>query len=674
MKYESLAKFWRAHRAAYPVVCLLVVSAQGCDDPDMMDAEAEDIQEDDVADEPEAEGPDGPSLLADDLDPQAGGNYPTFEILAPVRVDDLKPNHYPVLKTDAAKWHDMFVFRYDGGWLAHRPGEPPGEPNDVSWGTPLYAGVDGEVMDCWRTAPYVIEYAEVANKLKKSGNFITIRTFDDRWVYYAHLDTNSIPSALCPKVSVNGGYLNADIINDLVCEDGGAKECSLVETYIPAGSRPQVHRGQYIGKMAAIGQADGGQVHMDAGDIAIDPITGVDRTVQTHYHITFEHTWQAPKTGESPPIAWTASSGTSIPDAVTTDYLLYWPGRKHQQTYSGSYRLAKFGGSTGDDLLCHDTGEGNLWTDGDGTVSAEFAGTDWTRATNWCTGDSQRLQTGDFDGNGWTDLVCHDSVTGVFTVELGALNVGTGNIEYGGVAITGSGGWCASDTQTLIVGDFDSDGLDDFLCHDHSDGRRWIDRAFNGFTGTDQAFATGWCFHHYNRLHVGRFDTTSPGDDLLCHNIHNGQMFIDATPTAAQIANQTPIFGATDKTGTAWCNVGADRLFAADVTTGNSLDELVCHNSDTGVSKISVANVSGVYSGTSSTGAVTGDCTDPYDRLKFGDFNNDGRDDMLCFNTETGARSVDYAALATSTGGVFGGLEWASTGTGWCRSTDQALH
>ena len=70
---------------------------------------------------------------------------------------------------------------------------------------------------------------------------------------------------------------------------------------------------------------------------------------------------------------------------------------------------------------------------------------------------------------------------------------------------------------------------------------------------------------------------------------------------------------------------------------------------------------------------MSGFCTGPYERLKVGDIDGDNADDLLCFDRVTGERSIDYAAWESSVGGVFGGVDWTSTGA-WCHDPDQSLH
>lgn len=673
MPRSKLVTFCRARPRAYPLLSLILAATPGCDDPDLLSVDLEDdVAERELLWESD-ECVDFPSLPS--------SQATVWEVLPPVRMDDLKPNHYMRIDKVSGWWHDMNIWRHDGGWSDLKPEGGSGEEASLTWGTPVYAGVDGEVMACWRTAPYDVFYSSVWHKLGGGGNFLIIKS-GDRYLNYAHLDTNTIPSALCPHVSTNGGYMAAvsdnpdhkcnvnNSVNQRVCDISG---CPTTETYIPRGSRPQIHAGQFIGRAGAIGNAAGAHIHVDGG--FVDETGPVDRLKTRMMQLSFENSWQAPFTGAAPQITWTSITGTALKTALTTDTVLLWSGKKREETYaSPDYRLSKFGGGVGVDLLCHDTDQGNLYIDGNDTP-VPYGATNWQGSATWCTAASARLHTGDFNGDGRTDLLCHDRETGVIKIDHGVFNAVNGYTEYTGVNFTRPNPWCNTDTRQLLIGNFDGDTKDDLLCHDHADGSRWLDRSSNGFNLTDHSFPTPWCAGHYQRLHVGRFDALSVGDDLLCHDTLTGQIWIDATPDSTLIANGAPIFGATDTHVDPWCAGRGNRLFSGNVvTSGNSwYDELICHDSDTGRVYINNAGTNFDYPITSSSSVASGHCTGKYDRVKIGDVNGDGKDDLVCFNFETGARSVDYATLETSTGGLFAGAEWTSSDNGWCRDADEAL-
>ncbi|MFV8754033.1 FG-GAP-like repeat-containing protein [Nannocystaceae bacterium ST9] len=620
-----------------------MLAAVGCEDPEAFDDELDG----EVAAIAEA-----PLDIEDGLDQQAAGAYPTYTMLSPVRADDLKPNHYVQLQLDANKWDDLVIRRYAGGWSGQQPGTS-GEQNQVTWGTPVYSGVDGEVIACWRTAPYDDAYEDVDHMLTIGGNFIVIKTTDGKWVYHAHLDTNTIPSSLCPIVSTNvndPGYMNPATMNVEVCDDEGGKECSRVENYIPAGSRPQVHAGQFIGRMGAVGNAKGAHLHMDVG--TVNTVDGIDRMVQDNFHIVFERTWQAASTGATPPIAWTAASGMSIPNAVTTDAVLLWSGGKHEDTYSGSSRMADFDGDGSDDLLCHDTSSGTI--DIDFGVLSSLAAYDFTRPNPWCSSSSQRLHAGDFDGDGSDDLLCHD-------IQSGDLFVDYAGNGFASTDYPSTHAWCNGDSQQLRVGDFDGDGKHDLLCHDHANGNLYIDLSAGGatpFAGT-QYTPTAQCSGHYERLHVGKFDGDAK-DDLVCHDTLSGARAIDRAGSTA-----SSIFAGPDLNPSAWCMSRGQRLFVANVD-GTGADDFVCHDSDNG--KVYVDT--GSYGSSNWSGAADGWCTSPYERLKLGDANGDGLDDLVCHHRLTGGRMIDYSAA-----GEFNGTNFLSPGGDpQCEGPREGLH
>ena len=302
----------------------------------------------------------------------------------------------------------------------------------------------------------------------------------------------------------------------------------------------------------------------------------------------------------------------------------------------------------------------------DGASGGTFGSTDWgPSAGSWCSGNDERLFTGDFDGDGRADVLCHDRETGDIEIDYY-----DSVAKFGGTDETVDP-WCSANDNQLIIGDFDGDGADDLLCHNHANGGRWIDRAGNGFSGTDEYDGDAWCYGAHQRLHVGQLDYAS-GEDMLCHDQVSGMIYIDRTPWYAQVVSGTPVFSGTDEVRSSWCYARGQRLFVAN-PSGGAQDDLVCHDSDTGKFWVDVPQpAGGDFYGSSPAdwaGEETGWCTAPYQRLKFGDIDADGRDDALCWDTN-GYRWIDHSE--PESGEMFSGTDEA-VGR-WCYRSYQSLH
>jgi hypothetical protein len=198
----------------------------------------------------------------------------------------------------------------------------------------------------------------------------------------------------------------------------------------------------------------------------------------------------------------------------------------------------------------------------------------WTSSDAWCNGANDELYVGDFDGDGRTDLLCLDRATGTKRIDY-ADSAG----RYHGTDWQGASGWCGDSTKALYVGDFDGDGRSDLLCHDVVSGYAWIDYAdcrghFDGISDfrTDQ----GWCHHEGAHLYTGDAD----GDgrtDLICHAPFTGAVDVDlseggSAPFASR--NDRGLYGPMPGTTRRFCNAG--RLEVADYN-GDGVSDLLCY-------------------------------------------------------------------------------------------------
>ena len=208
--------------------------------------------------------------------------------------------------------------------------------------------------------------------------------------------------------------------------------------------------------------------------------------------------------------------------------------------------VGRFNNDNRDDILCHDVASGVKWIDYANT-EGRLAGTDWSTSANWCGHSTGRLLVGDFDGNGFDDILCHDRDTGRKWIDYAS------NGQFNGTDWEVDIGFCGNPAHHLFVGYFDNNASADLLCQNEVDGDRWIDFASNGqFTGSDLFVGGGWCSHINGRLSIGDFDGDKR-DDWLCHDTRGGMKWIDYAKNG---------FGGTDwSTGANWCGHDAGRLY-----------------------------------------------------------------------------------------------------------------
>ena len=240
------------------------------------------------------------------------------------------------------------------------------------------------------------------------------------------------------------------------------------------------------------------------------------------------------------------------------------------------------------------------------------------------------------------------------------------------------GDWCIHGGREVHPGDFDGDGHDDLLCHSAiagfaATGRRWLDYSndsgqFNGTnwsSGTDQ-----YCWGSSRHLYVGDFDGDGD-DDNLCHNSGLGTLSIDYTNALGELNGQDWPDSGTQP----WDCVGsASRAYVGDFN-GDGRDDLLCHDQGSGIRWIDWADESGHFFGPDWTSESVGTrswCTTATERILIGDFNRDGRDDALCHDTWTGHRKIDYASVD----GDLKGTNWSSEdadANAFCWRADQTL-
>ncbi|WP_437313014.1 FG-GAP-like repeat-containing protein [Sorangium sp. So ce385] len=205
-----------------------------------------------------------------------------------------------------------------------------------------------------------------------------------------------------------------------------------------------------------------------------------------------------------------------------------------------------------------------------------------TVSQTYCASSDSELYVGDFNNDDRSDIACRrPSVTG-FQVLFGQTD-GT----YSGGWLRNDAVFCTHANAQLYTGDFNGDGRTDLLCKDP--GRIWIDYAaadgtFDFVTYSNEYYDTVYCTHTGAKLYVGDFN----GDrrtDLLCVTRSNGDLQVDFAATSGfpfTNINSHIYVGESPGIPSDACQAG-DKLFIMDADADGRSD-LYCVKGTTGSS------------------------------------------------------------------------------------------
>jgi len=230
--------------------------------------------------------------------------------------------------------------------------------------------------------------------------------------------------------------------------------------------------------------------------------------------------------------------------------------------------------------------------------------------------------------------------------------------------------WCAADVQKIHVGDFNGNGRQDLLCHSTDSGRVWIDYAdIDGrFNGTDASDNSQYCVGSKKQVLVADYNGDGK-DDALCHDRSTGQVGIDYADSQGRIAGQN--WPSSGLYNLSICNNSDTNLYVGDFN-GDGRTDLLCHNTHNGDNELAYVNSVGRFTGIQWKTPGSGWCSQP-EILVVGDFNGDGRSDALCHKPGEGHRKIDFVF----SNNVVNATNWDSRSHGagaFCSNIDQSLH
>jgi len=273
---------------------------------------------------------------------------------------------------------------------------------------------------------------------------------------------------------------------------------------------------------------------------------------------------------------------------------------------------------------------------------------DYFNNTSWCSGNAKRLHMGDFNGDGLDDLLCHakDGAPIPGRLRIDYANDAVNNVFGDGDWIGTSSSFCRLAQRQLHIGDFNGDGRDDLLCFDTQTGRRFIDFAntvgeFNGTNAVLAPFCTVIVTtkRWVGEIYVADYDGDG-SDDMLCHLKRTGALWIDYANNGLD--------GADWSSNAGWCR-DVNRSIVVGNFNSDGRADMICHDANDGHRWINYANPNGGFDGAawnSKSGFKFGDgafCKGRNRTVYAADMSGNGLDDLVCHNSWTGSVAIDYA-------------------------------
>lgn len=285
--------------------------------------------------------------------------------------------------------------------------------------------------------------------------------------------------------------------------------------------------------------------------------------------------------------------------------------------------------------------------------------TDYVIRNGFCRATGEVLHVADVNGDGASDLLCRSRAR--LVIDHAAGFTGVGGILPGSLGghrdLVVETAWCTHAGATLHIGDVDGDGRADLLCKDA--GRIWVNRAGPGGVfddTTDWHLDARWCTHAGSTLHLGDFD----GDgrtDLLCRD--PGRLWVNLANPEGRFSNIT-----THYTDTRWCTHAGAAFHLGDFD-GDGRTDLLCK--DGRRIWLNLADRMGRFRDATTAFVDTRWCTHEGSALRLGDFDGDGRTDLLCHDPNR--LWVQFARDGT----IFrNGTDW-HLDTAWCAGADDRL-
>ena len=214
--------------------------------------------------------------------------------------------------------------------------------------------------------------------------------------------------------------------------------------------------------------------------------------------------------------------------------------------------------------------------------------------------------------------------------------------------------WCLGINQQSVVGDFNGDGLDDFLCYRPNTNILAIN--FNGENATfsESRYSVNAICGKGRSGRLYAIDMNNDGEDeLLCHNEFGDIFQINYKARGSKLKKLVSKF----------CTKSDSKFFISFLDLDRKPD-FYCHHSDGTYSKI----ISSPRRQNFPTLGKRKWCkiSDTLN-LYLGDFDGDGRSDRLCHSRDNGRLWIDFAKNS------FGSSDWSDYSLNFCIKNNDSL-
>ena len=258
--------------------------------------------------------------------------------------------------------------------------------------------------------------------------------------------------------------------------------------------------------------------------------------------------------------------------------------------------------------------------------------------------------TGDFNGDGRVDVLFRNTTTGAVTDWLG--NADGSFTDNSAHALSGTAdiGW-----QIVGTGDFNGDGISDVLWRNSSSGylTEWLGTSSGGFTDNSAHAATGTADNSWHVVATGDFNGDG-NTDILWRNATG--YLTEWLGTSSGGFTDNASHAATGAADSSWQIVGTGDF------NGDGISDILWRNSG-GYTTEWLGTSSGGFTD-NAVSAATGAADNTWHVVSIGDFNGDGKSDVLWRNDS--GYTTEW--LGTSSGGFTDNAAHAATGaadTSW---------